>query len=174
MNERPPRASDPDDLPLFWEPSVAFLRWAIALIFGSSAVFLIVLFVVAPQQMYSVRAGGPVVLSLLATAAFILLSRGRIKASVYVLGAGLWAYTGGIALLLGGLNSGFIIIYPLIIMGLGWLLGARVAIALAVLTAATCFGLLQGELHGMLPQRPPTSPALLWIVQATEGATLKS
>lgn len=119
MKDQHARLADPVDRPIFWEPSVAFLKWAIALILGGSAAFLIVLFIVAPEQMWTARGGGPVILSLVAMAAWVILSRGKIKASVYVLGAGLWAYTTGISFLLGGLNSMAIIVYPLIIMMAG-------------------------------------------------------
>ncbi len=152
---------------MFGEPPVVFLRWAIALVLGSSAAFLVILFMVAPEQVRTARGGGPVVLLLLASAAWVLLWLGRIIASTFVLGIGLWAYITGISLLLGGSNSMLIIAYPVIITLAGWLLGPRVAVAVAALTAATCFGFLQAELRGLLPPRPPTSPALLWIVQAT-------
>ncbi|MGP1678519.1 MAG: two-component system sensor histidine kinase NtrB [Burkholderiales bacterium] len=127
MKDRHPRPGDPVALPIFWEPSVAFLRWTIVLILGSCAAFMIVLFIVAPEQMRTAPAGGPVVLALVAMAAMVFLSRGKIKTSVYVLGIGLWLYATGISLLLGGLNSMFIIVYPLIIMGAGWLLRPRLA-----------------------------------------------
>ncbi len=52
---------DAIDSPMFWDPSVAFLRWAIALILGSSAAFLTILFIVAPEQMHTARGSGPVV-----------------------------------------------------------------------------------------------------------------
>ncbi|MBE0621171.1 MAG: PAS domain S-box protein [Burkholderiales bacterium] len=165
MNDQHPRPADAADRPMFWEHSIAFLKWAIVLILGSSAVYLIVVFVVAPEQMRTARGGGPTVLSLIALAALVLLLRGKIKTSVHVLAAGLWLHATGIVLLFGGLNSAFIITYPLIIIGAGWLLGPRTAVVYAVLTAAACLGFYQAESLGLLPLRPPTSPALLLVVQ---------
>ncbi len=165
MNEQPPRPAGPVDRPMFWAPSLAFVKWAIAIILGGCAVFMIVLLVTAPEQLRTARGAGPAVLSLVAAAAWTLLARGRIEASVYLLGAGLWAYVTGISLFLGGLNSMAIIGYPVIIIMFGWLLGPRAAAALTVLTVAATFGFLQGELLGALPPRPPTTPALMWIFQ---------
>jgi len=161
------RARDARDRPMFWEPSVVFLKWAIALILGPSAAFLIALFMVAPEQMWTIRGGGPVVMALMAAIAWVLLLRGKIEASVYLLTAGLWTYTSVISLLLGGLNSMFIIVYPVLIIVIGWLLGSRAAVIVAALTAAACFGFYQAELRGFLPPRPATPPALFWIVQTS-------
>ena len=165
MKKQHPRPAGLVDRPMFWTPSRAFLKWAIAVILGGCAAFMLVLLLVAPEQLRSARGGGPVVLSLVAAAALVLLSRGRIEASAYVLGAGLWAYVTGISLFLGGLNSMAIIGYPLVIIMFGWLSGPRAAFALTVLTVAATFGFLQGELLGVLPPRPFTAPALMWIFQ---------
>ena len=149
-----------------WEPPVPFLRWAVALTLCSSAVYLIVLYIVAPEQVRTARGPAPVVLALVALAAWALLSRGKTRAAAMTLGAGFWAYTTGVALFLGGGNAIIIIAYPVIIMLAGWLLGPRTGIAVAALTAAACFGLLLAQLQGFLPQPPPAAPALVWIAQA--------
>ena len=56
---------------MFWAHSRAFLKWAIALILGGCAVFMLVLLFVAPEQLWTARGGGPLVLSLLAAAVLI-------------------------------------------------------------------------------------------------------
>lgn len=163
----PARTEDANGTAFVWEHPVAFLNWSIALLLAGSFSFLIVLYFVAPEQLRSARGGGPVVLLLLAAAATFLLRRGKIAASARLMAGGLWVYATGIALLLGGLHSMFIIAYSPIIVFTGWLLGGRAAIALAILTAGVCFGFLQAELSGLLPPMPPTPPALRWVVQSS-------
>ena len=170
MSKPAPISTSGEDRNVFWEHSVVFLKWAIALVLIASISFLLVLFVVAPEQVRSARGIGPVVIMMVAIGAWRLLREGNPVAAVYLLGAGLWIYATVISLLLGGVNSMYISVYPLIIISLGWLLGPRVAIAVAAVTAVTCLGFVIADLYHLLPPRPPTTPALQWIVQTSTFA----
>jgi hypothetical protein len=71
-----------------------------------------------------------------AAATLRLLAVGRLRASLAVLVWGTWLAVVGITLFYGGLRGSLVILYPLLIMTGGWLLGARAALALAVLTVS--------------------------------------
>ena len=71
MTDRRSRPRAVDDRAMFWEHSVAFLKWSIALILVASVAFLIALFFVAPEQMPTARGRGPLVLLLVAATAWV-------------------------------------------------------------------------------------------------------
>ena len=164
MKDQHPRPIDPADRPMLWERSLAFLKYTVAFILAGSAAFLIAIFILTPDQ--PLRAFGPLSLSLVAAAAWVLLARGRIEAAVHVLAFGLWAAVTGIAFFTGGVGGMAIIVYPQLILLLGWLVGTRAAVAIAALAVVTtlCFSL--AESWGFLPLPPPTPPAMRWIVQS--------
>jgi PAS domain S-box-containing protein len=159
-----PRPADPADGPMFWEPSLAFLKYTVAFILAGCAAFVVAILIFAPDQ--AMRAFGPVSMSLVAAIAWVLLARGRIKTTVHVLAFGLWAVVTGMAFFTGGVGGTITIVYPQIILLLGWMTGARAAVAMAVLTVATTLGFALAESWGFLPLPPPTPPAMRWIVQS--------
>jgi signal transduction histidine kinase len=164
LNEQCPSAGEPADRPLYWEASRTFLNNAVACVLAGSAVFVFAIFVLAPDQ--TARALGPASMSLVAATAWALLARGRIAAAVYVFALGLWAAVTGIAFFTGGVRGMAIIVYPQLILLLGWLVGTRAAVAMAALAAATTFGFALAESLGFLPLPPPTPPTMRWIVQS--------
>lgn len=153
------------DQPIYWEHSLVFVRYCLGFILTGSVAFIVALFIVAPEQLRTARGIFPIFLFLLAAATWALLWRGTTRAAVYLLFTGLWTYITVVSFVLGGLHSIIILIYPLVIIMTGWLLGPRLAIILTALTVVTGFGLFLCELGGVLPIRPPTSPVLIWIVQ---------
>lgn len=74
--------------PLLWEPSLAFLKYAIAVLLAGSVAFMATILIVAPDQ--TARYAGPAVASLVAVTTWLLLSRRRTQAAVYVLVIGTW------------------------------------------------------------------------------------
>ncbi len=127
--------------------------------------FLVVLFLVAPDQISAGRAARAAVLALAAIIAWLLHSRGQIEAAALVLVVGTWTYVTAVCIFTGGLHATPVLIYPLIIMMTGWRLGGRAAAAVAGLTVATCVGLFLAETSGVLPAAPATPTASLLAVQ---------
>jgi diguanylate cyclase (GGDEF)-like protein/PAS domain S-box-containing protein len=152
-----PAAAD-DDQPLYWAPSLAFLKvagWAILL---TACGVLPTILLLIPEQ--PLRALGPAAMIVVAAATLRLLAVGRLRASLAVLVWGTWLAVVGITLFYGGLRGSLVILYPLLIMTGGWLLGARAALALAVLTAVLISALLLADWRHWSPAPPPT-PALM-------------
>ncbi|MBK9020904.1 MAG: PAS-domain containing protein [Sulfuritalea sp.] len=151
--------------PMFWATSRRFLRSGIIGISVGAIAFLLVVFRFAPEQ--HARMVGPGFLLILAGAAWLLLQRGQVRASVFLLAIGSWILATGICVFNGGVRTPVIVVYPLLVIMSGWLLGARTAIGLAALTVAATFGFVVAESFGVLPVQPPTPPAMFWVVQAT-------
>jgi len=165
LNSAYGRLKEPIDRPMDWEPSRTFLKYAVACLFAGCAAFLIAVIFFAPDQM--VRAVGPIWIALAAAIAWILLSAGRVGAAVYVVGYGMWVAVTGLSIFFGGVRSTSVIIYPVIILLVGWLIGKRAAIVLAMLTVATTFVFVLGEAWGLLPLPAPAPAVLYWVVQSS-------
>jgi PAS domain S-box-containing protein len=164
MKQQHPRPTDPVDLPLFWEPSLAFLKYAIGFVLAGSAVYVLAIVALVPDQLW--RVAGPVALALVAATARFLLARGRRVATVHVLAIGTWSVVTGIVFYSGGVSGAITIVYPVIILMTGWMLGTRAAVAFASITVAATFGFVLAELPGLLPPPPPAPPVMRWIIQS--------
>ncbi|MEQ1773937.1 MAG: response regulator [Burkholderiales bacterium] len=163
LSDRHVRPRDSGGQPILWESSIAFLKISIAVIVAGVAAFEILLLLFAPEQTErALFAMGPV---LVAGVAWLVLSCGRIKTALATLGMGVWAYITLISFYFGGVTGSSIIIYPLTIVLAGWLVGARAAVAVAVVTTLVTLGFVLGETWGILPAYPPTPPAMRWIIQ---------
>jgi PAS domain S-box-containing protein len=142
--------------------AVAFLRLATTfLIFGSVA-FAIVLLIGAPEQ--RLRLIGPTVIALVAATAKYCHSRGRNRAAIQVLVFGIWGEVAGTSLIAGGLHAPAVFLYLPIIILAGWLLGTRIAYAVALLSVAVTLGLALAESRHALPL-PHSPPGLMLIIQ---------
>jgi PAS domain S-box-containing protein len=164
MNDEYPRPREPIDRPMFWEPSLRFLKYAIACLLAGSSAYLIGIFIFAPDQ--TVRAVEPIWIFLTTATAWVLLSRGRIETAFFVLAFGTWTAVTGLSIFFGGVRSTSVILYPPIIMTVGWLLGARSAAAVTLLTVAATFGFVLAESWGLLPLPAAAPPVLYWVVQS--------
>ena len=164
MSERRLRPRDARARPIYWEPSLIFLKYAIASLLVGSAAVLLAVFVFAPEQtLRSLCAGSVFLVALLA---WLLLARGKREATVYVLAVGMWTAVTGTALYTGGVQGTPNIIYPQIILLIGWFVGARAAAALALSTVAVVLGFALAESWGFLPVPFPSPPAIRWIIQS--------
>ncbi len=152
------------DAPTYSGPELKALKYAIGFVLAGSAAFVLAIFVFAPTQ--TLRTLGPASMSLIAGIVWLLLSRGRITAAIYLLVFGLWAAVTGIAFFNGGIRGMAIIVYPQLILILGWLVGTRAAAAMATLAVAATFGLVLAESFGVLPEPPPTPAVMRWIVDS--------
>jgi PAS domain S-box-containing protein len=168
MTSRPasgaaPRVDEDIDSPLAWEPSLAFLRYAIWFILAGSAAYITGLRIFAPAQ--TVRPLVVLLLLLLSGAAWFFLARGKVHATVRTLAIGIWAYITVTSLMLGGVSAAAVIIYPLIILMAGWLIGTQTAVGIAVVTTVATLAFAILESLRLLPTPPPTPPILRWVVQ---------
>ena len=151
------------DHPLYWEPSIAFLRWSAAFLLIGTAAFEIVL--LSQPETETSRKFIDLVLMLVAAATWFLLARGKVEAAVQTLGAGVWGYITIASYFLGGVNSTVIIIYPVTILLAGWLGGRRYAFVVAFLSSAVTLGFVIGDSLGALPDAYRTTPAMRWLIQ---------
>jgi two-component system sensor histidine kinase/response regulator len=158
-----PRRGDAVDDPASWEPSGAFLGFAIGSLLVGAAAALITVVVFVPQQM--ARGIAPSMLILSALAAWYLLSQRRTRAALYLLAVGSWITVTGLAVFTGGVRAPVVIAYPAIIILVGWLIGVRPALFVAGLTAAATLGLILAESWASLPTPLPTPAAMHGVLQ---------
>jgi PAS domain-containing protein len=161
MRQRPDNSRDS---PLFWEPSLLFLQFAMAFALVGSAAALIIFTVFLQGQ--EVRAIGSAAMLLVTVAVMFLYFRGSVRAAVNVLAVGMWTTVTVAAYFTGGAYSTITICYPLIILLLGWFSGERATVAATLLTVATVLGFALGESWGWLPLPPPVPPIFRWFVQS--------
>ena len=143
-----------------------FLYLSIALIIFGDLVFCVALFSIAPEQ--AIRALGPVLILLIATATLFLLLRGRRLAAMRLLVYGAWLTLATTGVVSAGIHVPGASASALIVVMAGWLLGRWHALLLAALTIITSFMLAVGELTHLLPLWPqaPTPAMVLWVAQA--------
>jgi signal transduction histidine kinase/ActR/RegA family two-component response regulator len=149
--------------PMFWDPTQKFLRMSVVAILAGTSALLLAIFIFSPQQ--TARAVGVSFLLLVGASAWLALARGRIKACAAILTVGTWLTITAMALLYGGVRTPGVIVYPLIILLTGWLLGLRAAGALAGLTALATLAFAVAEMQGVLPAQPATHALMYWVVQ---------
>lgn len=148
---------------LSWQPTQAFLRYAILTIVVGSTCYVAAVFGFTPEHI--ARAYGPIALSVLALFAAWLLKRGKVHAAIVLLVSGIWLITLGIAIFRGGIQAPIYYVHPLLIFLLGWLVSARAAAITTVLTVASTIGLVAADAVGWLPRVVLAPPAMYGIVQ---------
>ena len=148
---------------LSWQPTVAFLRYAILTILVGSACYVAVIFIVLPED--PARAYGPFMMSTVALIAAWLLRRGRVHAAVVLTISGIWLIILVIAITRGGIKVPIYYGHPLLIFLLGWLVSARAALIATTLTVIATLALVAADAAGWLPVVAPAPPLLHGIVQ---------
>ncbi len=149
--------------PSSWQPTQAFLRYAVVAILVASVTFLFLVLFFLPEQ--RPRAVGPALVSLVALLSAYLLRRGRHHEAVLVLAGGIWLSVTLIATLFGGIRSTIYYIYPLVIFLLGWMVSTRAAWAAAIVTTGVTVLLIVAGARGWLPASIPAEPVLYGVVQ---------
>ncbi len=149
--------------PIYWEPSLAYLKLTCGLLFIGAMCFMLMIRVVAPDQTGRYLASA--IAGVVALSAWLLAAQGQIKTAVYMLAIGAWIVITGIAFFFGGVRAPVIYAYPISIVLFGWLISSRLAIWLAGLSATIIIGFVYGESSGFLPTQPPTPAALHGVVQ---------
>jgi diguanylate cyclase (GGDEF)-like protein/PAS domain S-box-containing protein len=148
---------------LSWQPTQAFLRYAIVTILLGSACYVAVIFGFLPEE--PSRAYGPIMMSVIAVIATGLLRLGRTHAAVVLTISGVWLVILGIAITRGGIRVPIYYGHPLLIFLLGWLVSARAAVIATASTVACTIALVAAETAGLLPAVVPAPPVLYGIVQ---------
>jgi two-component system, cell cycle sensor histidine kinase and response regulator CckA len=104
------------------------------------------------------------VLFLLQLCTLLFMRRGQVRAASFILVGAIWLYGNFVILFFGGSQSPAVIIYSLVIVIAGLLLGGRTAIVLAVASMLAVFLLLYVELSGNLPPSLiPITPVYTWV-----------
>ncbi len=163
MTDRPPSSDYPADIPSSWGLSLVFLRYAVYLILLAALSFLCVLHLASPEQ--TARFVSPFLLVLVSAITLLLMSRGMLRAALGNMVWASWAIVTVVLVFYGGVHGTPVVIYPLLIMLSGWLLGTRSAIILAALSMMTTLALVVAEQRGALPAYPATPATLYGIVQ---------
>ncbi|MDD2881358.1 MAG: EAL domain-containing protein [Rhodoferax sp.] len=140
-----------------------FLRYTIFALLTGSLLFLVVLFLTVPDQ--TKRMIGPAAVAVIAAAGWFFLVRGKTRTVIYILTYGSWLAITGIATLNGGVRTPAVIIYPFVIMMVGWLIGPRAGLRIAALTILVTGLFVWAESVGILPTQPATPPGLHGAVQ---------
>lgn len=153
------------DHPIDWAISRTFLKFSLAFIMVGAAAYLVAILVFAQEQ--ELRMGLAMSYISVAAVSWVFLARDRVRVAVGVLGVGLWLFMTGAAIFLGGVASTSTILYPLIILLAGWMVGARAAVLVAMITVSLLLFLVYAEAQGWLPPAPRTLPLMRWIVQAS-------
>ncbi|MEK7438015.1 MAG: sensor domain-containing diguanylate cyclase [Pseudomonadota bacterium] len=148
---------------LIWEPSHAFIKYAVGFLLAGSVAFMIVIRVLTPDQ--TMRYIGPAVVFLLALTTWLVLARGGWRPAVYMLAIGVWLAITGISMFNGGVRTPIIIAYPTSIILIGWLISTRAALIAAALSVGTIVGFDLADSWGVLPGAPPTPAVMHGIVQ---------
>ena len=156
-------AHGPDD-PLVWEPTHAFLKYSIGFIIIGGGTVAIAIRLLAPDQV--ARALMVTAFVCVGVVAAVLLAAGRTRASFQVQAMGIWSYVTVAGYFFGGVDAISVYIYPLIVLMLGWLVSPRAALLLAGLSSAVTLAYAVGEVAGLLPHAPATSPVLRWLVDS--------
>ncbi len=156
------QGDDGIDHPISWDPSLTFIKAGIGFILAGNAIFALVVLLFSEGQV--VRAATALAFLLVGVAAWVLLVRGKVHGAVRLLFFGVWPVLMAAAYFNDGVRSTAIVFFPLSITLAGWMISPRAATWCALATSAATLGLALGELQGMLPQSPPLSPLLRWVM----------
>lgn len=143
------------DAPAAGDASRAFLTFTIAVMLVGAVFALLVLGMVAPDQITRVIA--PSLMMLVALVGRHLLVRNKIQTASQVLAWGVWASVTIQAIFSGGVHAPVVVIYPVTILMAGWVIRPRAALTMAGLCVAATWGLAWAETQGLLP---PASTSL--------------
>ncbi len=151
------------DIPYSWGLSPAFLKYAAGLVLGASLSFVLIVHLSSPEQ--PLRIVAPIVQVLISVVTLVLMARGRLAMALATMVWATWAIMATVLVFYGGVRGTPVVIFPLLIMICGWLLGPRSAIVMGALSAAATLGLVVAENLGILPASPDTPPELYGLIQ---------
>jgi PAS domain-containing protein len=166
-NLPPTAASEDSGIPLDAFTRSILRMGLIGLMLGGVAMTLLVLTLHHEQTQ---RLIGPLSFVLVAIVGWLLLDRGKEKASLVFATYGSWAVATGIMATSGGVMANTVILFPLIILMAGWMLGLRSAIIIASLSSLAVLTVAALEAAGIVVHRWPSSPFLYWLADTAAFA----
>ena len=153
----PPRFSDPDKSRIARLLHIILFATIVVNLLYSASLLLTV-----PDPALNLMVDAALLLAQLT--ALTLLRRGNVRlASIIVVGA-IWIYCSFVIFIFGGSQSPAIVLYFLVIIIAGLLLGGRAAVFLSALSVLAGLGLMVAEVLGMLPPSLiPITPVYSWV-----------
>ena len=140
-----------------------FLRYALLALLAGSLLFLTGILLTVPDQ--TQRMIGPSAVAVMAVVGWFFLVRGKTDTVIHILTYGSWLAVTGIATFNGGVRTPAVIVYPFVIMMVGWLIGPLAAKRITALTILATVFFVWAEFNGVLPTQPPTPPGLHGAIQ---------
>jgi diguanylate cyclase (GGDEF)-like protein/PAS domain S-box-containing protein len=165
MTYKRPPVDHSIDFQLSWWFPLVFLKYAVWLVLLTSLGFLLLIYFFTPDQPQ--RAIGPLVELLASGACLFLIARGKIRAALYLLAWTTWATVTVVLYFYGGVRGTLVVVYPLLVMLGGWLLGERSALLFALLTVVATLGFVLTEHGHVLPALSTTPSAMYGLIQIT-------
>ena len=159
----PPPPAEVDFEPLTWEPSEAFLRYAIGAILVSVALVTFCSYYFFPEL--GNRSFWPVAMVPVALLGWYFIVHKKPQAAISCLAVGMWGCTAVLTYVGGGVGAPVQHIFTLIIFMLGWLSSTRAAFMAAGLTVLFTVATAALETLGLLPYAPANPPAVMGVVQ---------
>ena len=147
--------------PVAWGLPLVFVKATVWVVIVASLLVLGVL--ILGQTEPASRLLGPALLVCFSALSLWQIHRGRLRKGLRWQLIGIWLVISSVLFCFGGVRGTLVVVYPLIVILSGWLLGMRSAIVAALLSALTTIALLLGESLGALPQHPQ-APILLHAV----------
>ena len=149
--------------PITWEPTPAFLRYAIWGILVSVTVVCLTMYFLVPTL--KDRALWPAPMAVVGVVGWVLMRRGKAQAAITSLAAGTWVCVAALVYVGGGITAPVQYVFPLVIFMLGWLTSTRAAFLTAAVTAVFTATMVVLDARGALPAAPYSPPSLLALVQ---------
>lgn len=148
-----------------WEPSVTYMKLLVALVMTAVAMFLISLYLFAPGQ--GARALGAISLAAVMAVVWVQVQRGNVHRALQVVTYGVWLVATGAVIASGSLRTPIIYAYPVIILAIGLLIGARIAARMTLATIVVILLLAVGETVGLFRVSVTPAPAMFGVIQIT-------
>jgi diguanylate cyclase (GGDEF)-like protein/PAS domain S-box-containing protein len=138
--------------PAIGEPTLVFLKAAVAAILSSGVLVSLSMYFLLPDMRDQAYRTSSILI--VGIAGWYFLYRNRPKATLLTLSVGMWSYVALLAFLGGGITAPVQYIFPLIIFMLGWLVGTRIAGAVTMLTGMFTVFAVVADSRGWLPASP--------------------
>ena len=158
------RSRDEVDNPILWEPSLAFVKVAITALLIGCGLTAIALRIFVPQESY--RLLGPGLVAVVSFIGWVLQARGHIRTAVNFLAIGVWVALNLIGVFTGGVYAATSVVFPVVVLLIGWLISARAALVVGALTVLSTAAFVVAQVEGFLPHIVTFVPALHGAVQA--------
>ena len=150
--------------PILWEPSLAFVKVAITALLTGCLLTAVALIMFAPKETH--RLMGPGLVAVLACIGWVLQARGHIRLAVHFLAIGIWGALTVIGFFTGGVYAATSVVFPLVVLLIGWLISARAALITGSLTILVTVAMVIAQVYGMLPTMVAMLPAVHGAVQS--------